>query len=259
MTSTASWSTSAGTWGRPWRPSPSTSARTAPTARSTTGWAAAPASAISRSSTKRRASARSTARTSSSCATPAIPRTSPGGSTASPWSSTAPASSAIPTRGGSDGKGSLRGHLAAGARVVVNSSPFKSKLKGVPLPDDAVILINGINHFEFDPGQAQDGVGSLLHHHRPRPHDAAAAGPRPHPQHDHGRHEHRPRRHQQPAGARRRAGGRRHRPAQDPLGRWTTSSSPRPTPPRPSSRSCPRSPASASWPTRCASPPPPSV
>jgi glyceraldehyde 3-phosphate dehydrogenase len=50
-------------------------------------------------------------------------------------------------------KGSIRGHLAAGARAVVNSSPFKSKLKGVPLPDDAAILINGINHFQYDPGK----------------------------------------------------------------------------------------------------------
>jgi glyceraldehyde 3-phosphate dehydrogenase len=50
-------------------------------------------------------------------------------------------------------KGSLRGHLAAGARVVVQSSPFKSKEKGVPLPDDAIILINGINQFQFEPGK----------------------------------------------------------------------------------------------------------
>ncbi len=50
-------------------------------------------------------------------------------------------------------KGSIRGHLVGGARVVVNSSPFKSKLKGVPLPDDTVNLIKGINHFQFDPGK----------------------------------------------------------------------------------------------------------
>jgi glyceraldehyde 3-phosphate dehydrogenase len=50
-------------------------------------------------------------------------------------------------------KGSIRGHLAGGARAVVNSSPFKSKLKGVPLPDDTAILINGINHFQYDPGK----------------------------------------------------------------------------------------------------------
>jgi len=50
-----------------------------------------------------------------------------------------------------DPRGSLRGHLAAGARTVVQSSPFKSRTKGVPLPDDAIILINGINHADFDP------------------------------------------------------------------------------------------------------------
>jgi glyceraldehyde 3-phosphate dehydrogenase len=52
-----------------------------------------------------------------------------------------------------DPKGALRGHLAAGARAVVQSSPFKSKLKGAPLPEDAAILIHGINHFQYDPGK----------------------------------------------------------------------------------------------------------
>jgi glyceraldehyde 3-phosphate dehydrogenase len=52
-----------------------------------------------------------------------------------------------------DGKGSIRGHLAAGARVVVNSSPFKSKKKGVALPDDSGLFINGINEFDFDPAR----------------------------------------------------------------------------------------------------------
>jgi len=51
------------------------------------------------------------------------------------------------------GKGALRGHLAAGAWTVVQSSPFKSKRKGVPLPDDATILIHGINDYEFDPAR----------------------------------------------------------------------------------------------------------
>ncbi len=50
-------------------------------------------------------------------------------------------------------RGALRGHLAAGAAVVVQSSPFKSKQKGVPLPDDAAILIHGINDYQFDPAQ----------------------------------------------------------------------------------------------------------
>ncbi len=52
-----------------------------------------------------------------------------------------------------DPKGSIRGHLASGARTVVQSSPFKSKTKGVPLPEDTAILINGINHSEYDPGK----------------------------------------------------------------------------------------------------------
>ncbi len=51
------------------------------------------------------------------------------------------------------GTGALRGHLAAGARVVIQSSPFKSKVKGVPLPDDTAMFINGINHYQFEPGK----------------------------------------------------------------------------------------------------------
>jgi glyceraldehyde 3-phosphate dehydrogenase len=52
-----------------------------------------------------------------------------------------------------DSKGALRGHLAAGARAVLLSAPFKSKLKGVPLPDDSCILIHGINHLNYDPAK----------------------------------------------------------------------------------------------------------
>ena len=50
-------------------------------------------------------------------------------------------------------RGSLRGHLAAGAVAVVQSSPFKMKQKGMGLPDDAAILIHGINDYEFDPAK----------------------------------------------------------------------------------------------------------
>jgi len=52
-----------------------------------------------------------------------------------------------------DPKGGLRGHLAAGARAVLQSSPFKSKVKGVPLPEDTAVLIHGINHLDYDPGR----------------------------------------------------------------------------------------------------------
>ena len=52
-----------------------------------------------------------------------------------------------------DAKGALRGHLAAGARAVVQSSPFKVKREGVSLPDDSAVLIYGINHLDYDPGK----------------------------------------------------------------------------------------------------------
>ncbi|MEZ5125625.1 MAG: glyceraldehyde 3-phosphate dehydrogenase NAD-binding domain-containing protein [Thermoleophilia bacterium] len=48
--------------------------------------------------------------------------------------------------------GALRGHTAAGARVVVQSSPYKTP-SGVSLPDDAAMLIQGINDYEFDPAR----------------------------------------------------------------------------------------------------------
>jgi glyceraldehyde 3-phosphate dehydrogenase len=46
--------------------------------------------------------------------------------------------------------GSIRGHLAAGAKVVINSSPFKVKDEALAMPEDAVALIYGINHPAFD-------------------------------------------------------------------------------------------------------------
>jgi glyceraldehyde 3-phosphate dehydrogenase len=49
--------------------------------------------------------------------------------------------------------GSLRGHLAAGARVVILSAPFKSRLKNIPDPEDSLMMIYGINHYRFEPGR----------------------------------------------------------------------------------------------------------
>jgi len=49
-------------------------------------------------------------------------------------------------------KGSIRGHLEAGAKVVINSAPFKIKDKAKPDPDDSSMLIYGINHTEYRPG-----------------------------------------------------------------------------------------------------------
>ena len=55
-----------------------------------------------------------------------------------------------PTLSPEDPKGSIKGHLAAGARVVVNSSAFKIKNKALSTPSDTVTLIYGINHSAFN-------------------------------------------------------------------------------------------------------------
>ena len=47
-------------------------------------------------------------------------------------------------------KGSIRGHLVAGVRKVVNSAPFKIKDKSMKMPEDATSLIFGVNHTSFD-------------------------------------------------------------------------------------------------------------
>jgi glyceraldehyde 3-phosphate dehydrogenase len=56
-----------------------------------------------------------------------------------------------PTIASDNKSGSIRGHLHGGAKVVINSSPFKIKNKAMSTPDDAVTLIYGINHTAFDP------------------------------------------------------------------------------------------------------------
>ncbi len=55
-----------------------------------------------------------------------------------------------PTLAPDDKSGSLAGHLAGGAKVVINSSAFKIKNKALTMPDEAVTLIYGINHTAFD-------------------------------------------------------------------------------------------------------------
>lgn len=49
-----------------------------------------------------------------------------------------------------DSKGSLRGHLAGGAEKVILSAPFKIP-EGMPMPDDAVTTVMGINDHDYDP------------------------------------------------------------------------------------------------------------
>jgi glyceraldehyde 3-phosphate dehydrogenase len=48
-------------------------------------------------------------------------------------------------------KGSVRGHLEAGAEKVVVSAPFTIKEEGVSMPGDAVTTVMGINANDYDP------------------------------------------------------------------------------------------------------------
>lgn len=49
--------------------------------------------------------------------------------------------------------GALRGHLEAGARLVITSAPFKDSSSA--MPEDAAMFIYGINHRTFQPGLHQ--------------------------------------------------------------------------------------------------------
>src|SRR5512145_536745 len=55
-----------------------------------------------------------------------------------------------PTTPVDDKKGSIRGHLNGGAKVVIHSAPFKIKNKALSTPEDTTTLIYGINHTAFD-------------------------------------------------------------------------------------------------------------
>ena len=48
-------------------------------------------------------------------------------------------------------KGSLRGHLEAGVEKVIVSAPFKIKNNGMPMPDDVVTSVMGVNDNVYDP------------------------------------------------------------------------------------------------------------
>lgn len=49
--------------------------------------------------------------------------------------------------------GALRGHLEAGARLVISSAPFRNS--SAAIPEDAAMFIFGINHTAFQPGRHQ--------------------------------------------------------------------------------------------------------
>lgn len=58
-----------------------------------------------------------------------------------------------PTTPEDDPKGSLRGHMASGAKKVVVSAPFKIKDKSKEMPPDAVTTVMGINDADYDPAR----------------------------------------------------------------------------------------------------------
>lgn len=55
-----------------------------------------------------------------------------------------------PTVPADNAKGSLRGHLEAGADKVIASAPFKIKDSTQKMPADATMMVYGINHLDFD-------------------------------------------------------------------------------------------------------------
>jgi len=56
-----------------------------------------------------------------------------------------------PTLDPDDPKGSVRGHLAAGAEKVIVSAPFKIKNKEKGIPEDAITVVYGINESDYKP------------------------------------------------------------------------------------------------------------
>jgi glyceraldehyde 3-phosphate dehydrogenase len=58
-----------------------------------------------------------------------------------------------PTVPPDDKKGSLQGHLQAGAQKVIASAPYKIKDKALKMPADAITLVMGINDDQYNPKQ----------------------------------------------------------------------------------------------------------
>ncbi len=56
-----------------------------------------------------------------------------------------------PTLPADHSKGSLRGHLEAGAEKVIVSAPFKMKDSSQKMPNDSAMFVYGVNHAGYDP------------------------------------------------------------------------------------------------------------
>ncbi len=58
-----------------------------------------------------------------------------------------------PTASADNPKGSLRGHIEAGAEKVILSAPFKISDSSKKMPEDSAMFVYGINHPEFNPNK----------------------------------------------------------------------------------------------------------
>ena len=58
-----------------------------------------------------------------------------------------------PTQPSDSPKGSIRGHLEAGAEKVIASAPFKIKDSSQRMPDDSALFVYGVNHASYDPAR----------------------------------------------------------------------------------------------------------
>ena len=58
-----------------------------------------------------------------------------------------------PTADPAEGRGSVRGHLQAGAEKVIVSAPFKIQANGLDMPEDALTTVMGINDDDYDPAR----------------------------------------------------------------------------------------------------------
>lgn len=56
-----------------------------------------------------------------------------------------------PTIPADNAKGSVRGHIEAGAEKVIVSAPFKIKDKSLNTPDDSGMFVYGVNHIKYNP------------------------------------------------------------------------------------------------------------
>lgn len=58
-----------------------------------------------------------------------------------------------PTQPADHPKGSIRGHLEAGAEKVIVSAPFKIKDSSQKMPEDSALFVYGVNHASYDPAR----------------------------------------------------------------------------------------------------------